>query len=181
MSRAIYSGAELILQPFRHFIYVTTHSPNLPSLYLRRSSFPNPSVASPTSQLILKPFFCFSYVTGSSLNVTWLAAHAMQSSFSNLSIASPMSQLILQPFHRFTYVTAHSPILPLLHLHHSSFSNPSFASPTSQALHLTSPGEPPMPNTPIISTTFFNKYLSSASFMNLSASCFENILECFGL
>ena len=34
------------------------------------------------------------------------------------------------------YVTAHSPHLPLLHLHHSSFYNPSFASPTSQALHL---------------------------------------------
>ena len=57
-------------------------------------------------------------------------------SCSNLSVTSPMSQLILQPFHRFTYITAHSPTLPLLHLHHSSFSNPSFASPTSQALHL---------------------------------------------
>ena len=44
--------------------------------------------------------------------------------------------LILQTFPPFTYVTAHSPTLPLLHLHHSSFSNPSFASPTSQALHL---------------------------------------------
>ena len=59
-----------------------------------------------------------------------------QSSFSNLSITSHTSQLILQPFHRFTYITAHSPILPLLNLHHSSFSNPSFASYTSQALHL---------------------------------------------
>ena len=37
------------------------------SLYLRRSSFPNPSVASPTSQFILQPFFRFSYVIGSSL------------------------------------------------------------------------------------------------------------------
>ena len=58
------------------------------------------------------------------------------SSFSNLFATSPTSQLILQPFRRFTYVRAHSPTLPLLHLHHSSFSNPSFASPTSQALHL---------------------------------------------
>ena len=41
-------------------------------------------------------------------------------------------ELVLQTLHHFTYVTAHSPILPLLHLHHSSFSNPSFASPTSQ-------------------------------------------------
>ena len=31
---------------------------------LRHSSFSNPSLASPTSQLILQPFFCFSYVTG---------------------------------------------------------------------------------------------------------------------
>ena len=57
----------LILQPFRHFIYVTIHSRTLPSLYLRHSSFSNPSVASLTSQLILQPFFRFSYVAGSSL------------------------------------------------------------------------------------------------------------------
>ena len=50
-----------------HFTYVTAHSPTLPLLYLRHSSFSNPSNASPTSQLILQPFFCFSYVTGSSL------------------------------------------------------------------------------------------------------------------
>ena len=40
-------------------------------------------------------------------------------------------------------LTAHSPILPLHHLRHSSFYS-SFVSPTSQALHLTSPGEPPV-------------------------------------
>ena len=59
---------ELILQTFRRFTYITAHSPTLPLLYLRHSSFPNPSVASPTSQLILQPFFHFSYVTNSSLN-----------------------------------------------------------------------------------------------------------------
>ena len=59
--------ALLMLQTFRHFTYVTAHSPTLPSFYLRHSSFPNPSVASPTSQLILQPFFRFSYVTGASL------------------------------------------------------------------------------------------------------------------
>ena len=53
---------------FRHFTYVTTHSPTLPSIYLRHSSFSNPSVASPASQFILKPFFRFSYATSSSLN-----------------------------------------------------------------------------------------------------------------
>ena len=43
------------------------HSPTFPSLHLRHSSFSNPSIASPTSQLILQRFFRFSYVTGSSL------------------------------------------------------------------------------------------------------------------
>ena len=57
----------LILQPFRHFTYITAHSATLPSLYLWQSSFSNPFIASPTSQLILQPFFRFSYVTGSSL------------------------------------------------------------------------------------------------------------------
>ena len=60
--------AYILLQPFRQFAYVTTHSPTLPSLYLRHSSFFNPSVASPTSQFILQPFFRFPYVTSSSLN-----------------------------------------------------------------------------------------------------------------
>ena len=98
----------LILQPFRHFTYVT-------------NSFSNPSVALPMSQLILQPFRCFTYVT----------AHS-----STFFVTSPTSKLIFQPFCCFTYVTAHSPTLMLLHLCHSSFSNPSFASPTSQALHL---------------------------------------------
>ena len=40
----------LILQPFRHFTYATAHSPTLPLLYLRHSSFSNPPFASPTSQ-----------------------------------------------------------------------------------------------------------------------------------
>ena len=42
------------------------HSTTFPSLHLRYSSFSNPFIASPTSQLILQPFFRFSYVTGSS-------------------------------------------------------------------------------------------------------------------
>ena len=54
---AIRAATQLILQDFRRFTYVTAHSPTLPSLYLRHSSFSNPSVASPTSQLILHPSF----------------------------------------------------------------------------------------------------------------------------
>ena len=79
---------ELILQTFRHFTYVTAHSPTLPSLYLRHSSFSKASVAWPTSLLILQPFRCFTYVTAHSPTllslllrhrlftyVTWRAAH----------------------------------------------------------------------------------------------------------
>ena len=47
-------------------LHEQTHSPTFPSFHLRHSSFSNPSVASPTSQLILQPFFRFSYVTSSS-------------------------------------------------------------------------------------------------------------------
>ena len=53
------------LQPFRYFTYVTDHSPTLPSLYLRHSSFSNPSVL-----------------------------HLRHSSFSNLSFASPTAQAL---------------------------------------------------------------------------------------
>ena len=51
--------------------------------------------------------------------------------------------LIRQAFRHFTYVTTHSPILPLLYIHHSSFSNPyRFSYVTRSSLN--SPGEPPM-------------------------------------
>ena len=68
----------------------SAHSPNLPLLHLHHSSFSNPSVASPTSQLILQSFQCFTYITAHSLilpllhlhhrhftYVTWRAAHAL--------------------------------------------------------------------------------------------------------
>ena len=59
---------QLILQPFPRFIYVTAHSPTLPLLHLRHSSFSKPS-------------FAFSYVKGFSLTVTWRAAHIVGGSF----------------------------------------------------------------------------------------------------
>ena len=46
------SASQLIFQPFRHFTYVTAHFPTLPLLYLRHSSFSNPSFASPTSEAL---------------------------------------------------------------------------------------------------------------------------------
>ena len=82
--------AELILQVFSHFTYVTAHSdsPRFPSLHLRHTSFTNPSLALPTSQLILQPFRCFTYITANTPTllspllrhriftyVTWRAAH----------------------------------------------------------------------------------------------------------
>ena len=82
----------LILQPFHHFIYVTAHSPTLPSLYLRHNSFTNPYVASPTSQLILQPVRRFTYVTTHSPTLTLF--HLRHSSFSNSSFASPMLQAL---------------------------------------------------------------------------------------
>ena len=147
--------SQLILQPFRRFTYVTTHSPTLPLLQLRHSSFSNPSVASPTSQLILQHFRRFTYVTTYSPTLPLL--HLRHSSFSNLSVASPTSQLILHLFRRFAYATAHSPTLPSLYVRHSSFSNTSVTSPTSHFIlqpffrfsyvtssSLNSPGEPAM-------------------------------------
>ena len=92
-----------------HFTYVTAHSLTFPSLYLRHSSFSNPSVASPTSQLILQPFRCFPYVTAHSPTLPLL--HLRHSSFTNPSVASLTSQLsptllLLLLRHRlFTYVT----------------------------------------------------------------------------
>ena len=97
---------EHILQPFRHFTYVTPHYPTLPSLYLRHASFCNSSVASPTLQLILQPFRHFTYVTSHSPTLPSL--YLRHASFSNSSVASPTSQLILQPFFCFSYVTGSS-------------------------------------------------------------------------
>ena len=44
------STSRVILQPFPRFAYVTVHSPTVPLLHLRQSSFSNPSFASPASQ-----------------------------------------------------------------------------------------------------------------------------------
>ena len=56
---------------------MTAHSPTLPSLYPRHSSFSNTSVASPTSQLILHPFRCFTYVTAHSTTLLSLLLRHM--------------------------------------------------------------------------------------------------------
>ena len=111
--------AELILQPFRQLTRVTTHSPTLPSLYLRHSSFSNLSVTSPTSQLIPQPFRRFTYVTAHS--PTFPSLHLRHKSFSNPSVALPTSQLILQPLRCFTYVTVNSKTLLSLLLRHKLF------------------------------------------------------------
>ena len=83
-------GDVLILQSFHLFTYVTAHSPTLPLLHLRHSSFSNPSAASPTSQLILQLFRCFTYITAHSPILPSL--QLLHSSFYNLSVASLKSQ-----------------------------------------------------------------------------------------
>ena len=145
----------------RSFLVRTAHTPTFSPLHLRHSSFSNPSVSVPRSQLILQPFRHSSFSNPSvSLPTSQLILQPFRClptsqlilqpfiRFTYVTAHSPTfpSQLILQHFRRFTYVTAHSPTLLLLHLLHSSFSNTSFASPTSQALHLISSGEPPMAN-----------------------------------
>ena len=114
----------------------SAHSPTFPSLRLYHSSFSNPFIASPTSQLILwcdvgeakeglvnelwrrwsnKKGCRMSYDIGSSAHSpTFPSLRLCHSSFSNPSIDLLASQLILQPFHCFTYITAHSPTLLLL-------------------------------------------------------------------
>ena len=116
--------------PFRCFTYISTHSPTLPLLHLRHSSFSNPSFASPTSQDF-----------HSAHSPSFQSLHLHHSSFSNPSVALPTSQLIPQPFRCFTYVTVHSLTLLLLLLLHRislcsfcSFSKLSVASPASQPI-----------------------------------------------
>ena len=135
--------SQLILQPFRCFIYVTVHFPTLHEL----CSFSKLSVTSRKSQLILilQAFRHFTYVTAHSPTLPSL--YLRDNSFSNPSAALPTSQLILEPFHWFTYVIMHqsifrfsyvgsaqSPTFPSLHLRHCSFSNPSVALPMSQLI-----------------------------------------------
>ena len=54
-------------EKFKNSLLTGAHSPTFPLLHLHHSSFSNPSVASPMSQLILQSFFRFSYITASSL------------------------------------------------------------------------------------------------------------------
>ena len=100
---------------FRRFTYITAHSPNLPLLHLRHSSFSNPSFASLTSQ----------------------ALHLCHSSFSNPSAALPTSQLNIQPFRCFAYVIGTSPTSQVIL---QSFLYFTYVTGTSR----TSSGEPPM-------------------------------------
>ena len=60
---SFYHGRLAILQPLHRLTYVTAHSPTLSSLHLRRSSFYNPSFASPTPQALHLRHNHFTYVT----------------------------------------------------------------------------------------------------------------------
>ena len=72
----------------------SAHSPTLPSLQLRHSSFPslaNPSVTSSTSQLIIQPFRHFTYVT--TCSPTILSLHLRHMHFTHVTWrASPRTK-----------------------------------------------------------------------------------------
>ena len=108
------STSQLILQTFRRFTYVAAHSPILPLLHLRRSSFSNPSFSSPTSQTLHLIHLASQQSSFPNFSVT----SPTHNSFSNPSVALPTSQLILQSFRCFTYVAVHSPTLLSLLLRH---------------------------------------------------------------
>ena len=98
--------AELILQAFSHFTYVTAHSdfPSFLSLHLHHSSFSNPSLALPMSQLILQPFHCFTYVTAHSPTLLLLL---LCHRFSLMSPGKSPKQISSRSIHytAFCYVT----------------------------------------------------------------------------
>ena len=66
--------SQLILQPFRCYTYVTAHSPTIPLLHLRHSSFSNRCFASATSQ---------------ALHLIHLASHPCSRALTNHSIQRP--------------------------------------------------------------------------------------------
>ena len=79
-----------MLRSCSFILFSCSHSPLFPSFHLRHSSFWNPSVALPTSQLIFQPFRSFTYVTAHSPTllslllrhrlftyVRWRAAHGI--------------------------------------------------------------------------------------------------------
>ena len=70
----------------------SAHSPTFSLLHLHHSSFSNPSLALPTSQLILQPFHCFTHITAHSPTLSLL--HLRHSSFSTPSFASPTPQAL---------------------------------------------------------------------------------------
>ena len=95
--------SHLILQPFRRFTYVTTHSPTLPLVHLRHSSFSNPSFASPTSQalhlchLANRPFistlvtrFSQNIVADTDKNKALIDCHKCSSSFLSIVKSHPL-------------------------------------------------------------------------------------------
>ena len=122
-------GALLILQPFRHFTYVTTHSPTLPLLYLHHSSFSNPSIASPMSQFTLNSSFASS--TSKALHLIDLASHLWlfaQNDRKRLKIAIAQFFMAGVVAHSFTRLLNSLPketniIVPLESLHSKGLEN----------------------------------------------------------
>ena len=99
-------------------IYSKAHSLTFSSLYLRHSSFSNPSVALTTSQLILQSFRCFTYVTAHFSTilslllrhrlftyVTWRAAHDINELYYTVRVQliEHLSFIIFGPYCNIVY------------------------------------------------------------------------------
>ena len=78
--------SQLILQAFRRLTYVTAHSPTLPFLHLRHSSFSSPSFASPT--LITK--FSQNIVADTDKKKALTDCHKCSSSFLSIVKSHPL-------------------------------------------------------------------------------------------
>ena len=110
--------SQLILQLFPCFTYITTHSPSLLLLYLRHSSFSNPSIASPTDvQARESPrgMRCSGTILRIITSHTWVHAFSLADSIVSTFLSRlfswldhSTSQFILQPFFCFSYVTSSS-------------------------------------------------------------------------
>ena len=90
----------------------SAHSPTLPSVHLRHSSFSslsNPSVASPTSQLIIQPFYCFIYITAHYPTLPLLHLRTSQPTLLSLHlrhlVSHPWARSALEPNCRYATAT----------------------------------------------------------------------------
>ena len=111
--------------------YVTAHSPTLPSLCLRHSSFFNRSVASPRHNSFST--LSFASPTSQALHLRHLVSCSCYEYGSILLCARTRKVFTTLPIPAVAFKET-TTNFPSLHLRHNSFSNPSVALPTSQLI-----------------------------------------------